>query len=107
MTSLPLLLLSCMAGLASAQELAAPEPPEGFEALFAGQDLYGWIGLAETAALQGEANRLAGDHWRAEGGDPGYINPNPSPCILGTHKVVWPGPTDRLAGRTDRYAKRV
>ncbi len=69
MTSLPLLLLSCMAGLASAQELAAPEPPEGFEALFAGQDLYGWIGLAETAALQGEANRLAGDHWRAEGGE--------------------------------------
>jgi alpha-L-fucosidase len=69
MTSRPLLLLACLAGLVQAQEIAAPEAPEGFETLFAGQDLYGWIGLAETAALQGEANRLAGQHWGAKSGE--------------------------------------
>ncbi|HEX3716777.1 MAG TPA: DUF1080 domain-containing protein [Verrucomicrobiae bacterium] len=55
-------------------------PPEGFTALFDGNDLNGWKGLVadpparakmsseELAAAQGPADRRMRDHWKVEGG---------------------------------------
>ncbi len=58
---------------------AEPKPPEGFRALFNGQDLTGWHGLNphSVAKLEGEKREAAlksmrdefADHWRVENGE--------------------------------------
>lgn len=80
------LLVLAVAGLISpttslyAQEPAAVTPPEGFVALFNGQDLTGWKGLVadppkraamskeELVAAQEKADASMREHWRVEGG---------------------------------------
>ncbi|MDP6539528.1 MAG: alpha-L-fucosidase [Planctomycetota bacterium] len=62
-------LLACVSGPAAAQEITEPSPPVGFESLFTGRDLYGWLGWAAAPGEQAEAHRSVGEHWRAEGGE--------------------------------------
>lgn len=62
-----------------AAQAADPQPPEGFRAIFNGQDLSGWHGLNphSVARLSGEKKEAAlrqqrdefADHWRVENGE--------------------------------------
>ncbi len=76
------LCLAAISPIAAAEEVPPNVPPAGFTALFNGQDLSGWYGLAtvrpaELAAMSAEARaeRKAADtadalqHWRVENGE--------------------------------------
>jgi len=76
-STLPLIALALLTPLGSAapQGSEVPSPPAGFELLLNGADLIGWRGglggptdvrgrtVAELAAMQSRASRLAREHW--------------------------------------------